>query len=112
VNILFDDSKFEKECNERKLCIKRHGQKRADKIEQRLADLRAAATLEIMRNLPGKCHELTSNLSGHFAVDLDQPYRLLFVPAHDPVMRNSGGGIDWTKVTSIRIIRVENYHGK
>ena len=100
------------ECNDNKLRTKQYGAKRAEIIGRRLDDLRAAATLDVMRGLPGKCHELTSNLSGKFAIHLDEPYRLIFAPANNPIIKNSGGGIDLTKVTSIRIIGIVDYHGK
>lgn len=40
--------------------------------------MRAAPTLEAMRNLPGRCHELRGNRGGQLSIDLDGPYRLLF----------------------------------
>ena len=38
---------------------------------------------------------------GQFSVDIEHPYRLLFIPANDPVPRNENGGIDREKVTEI-----------
>lgn len=65
-----------------------------------------------MRQLPGaRCHELTANLKGKLAVDLDHPYRLLFEPAHNPVPCKHDGGLDWTKVTAITVLEILNYHG-
>lgn len=112
MNISFADKKFEKACNDHKLLVKKEGAIRARKLRQRLDDLAAAATLDVMRHLPGRFHELTGDRAGQFALDLDHPYRLIFVPDHNPVPRKADSGIDWTAVTAVRIIGVEDYHGK
>lgn len=73
--------------------------------------LRAAPTLADMHGVPGNCHGLSSDRAGEFAVDLRGPYRLIFVPDHDPVPQLNDGGIDTSKVTDIRIKEVDDYHG-
>jgi hypothetical protein len=77
----------------------------------RLASLLAAATLADMENVPGRCHALTGDRAGQFAVDLWGPNRLIFEPASDPLPRKSDGGIDRDQVTEIRILEIVNYHG-
>jgi len=111
MDIVFKDNNFKEECNDQRLLQRKHGAKRAKKIRQRLDDLRAANVLEDMRNLPGRCHELTHNKEGQFSLDLDHPYRLIFESADEPIPTKQDGGIDWTKVTIIRIIGVEDTHG-
>ena len=65
-----------------------------------------------MRRLPQvRCHELKANRAGQLAVNLDQPYRLIFEPADDPLRRKGDGGLDWAKVTAVTILGVEDYHG-
>ena len=73
-------------------------------------DLKAADTLAVMRHLPGYCHELKGDRAGQFSLKLDGPYRLVFVPNHDPIPRKEDGGLDWTAVTAVCIIAVEDYH--
>lgn len=90
--------------------MRRHNLQRAKLIRRRLDDLRAAQTLEVMRNLPGRCHELKGDRSGQLSVDLDGPYRLLFNPAHDPIPAKEDGGLDWTRVTAIILLGVVNTH--
>lgn len=63
-----------------------------------------------MRALPGRCHALTGDLRGQFALDLDGPYRLIFEPAHDPLPVDGNGALDWSRVTAIRILRIGDYH--
>ena len=111
MEISFVDKKLGKACNNQRLLVKTHGSVRARKLQQRLNDLQAADTLAVMRHLPGRCHELTGDRAGQFALDLDHPYRLIFEPDHNPVPRKEDGGIDWTVVTAVCIIAVEDYHG-
>ena len=86
------------------------GVDRAKRIQRRLDDLRAVHCLEDMKNIPGRTHELTGNLAGHLSIDLDHPYRLLFVPFHDPVPTSSDGGMDWSRVTAIEIVEIRDTH--
>lgn len=64
-----------------------------------------------MRTLPGRCHELTGDRKGELAVDLRGPYRLVFEPADNPPPVKEDGGLDWRRVTAVRILEVEDYHG-
>lgn len=109
--ILFATTKLEKEFNKEKLLIKTFGDKRAKLLKRRLSEFAAANALQDLRNLPqARCHELKGNLKGCLSVDLDQPYRLIFKPAHNPSPRKSDGGLDWERVTEIIIIGIENTH--
>lgn len=91
--------------------VRRFGTNRARLLKRRLNELIAANTLEDLRNLPqARCHELKGALKGCLSVDLDHPYRLLFEPADNPVHRKADGGLDWKKVTTIRIIGLEDTH--
>ncbi|MCG6138710.1 MAG: killer suppression protein [Nostoc sp. LLA-1] len=110
MDIVFNNRKFEKECNNQRLLEKNHGADRANRIRRRLDDLRAVNVLEDMRNLPGRCHELVQDRAGQLSLDLDHPYRLIFEPADEPIPTKPDGGIDWNKVTAVRILGVENTH--
>ena len=110
MNIAFSSDRFRKVCNNHRLLVKRHGLRRAQKIRRRLDDLRAARFLDDLRHLPGRCHELKGNRSDQLSLDLDYPYRLIFEPADDPSFRKPDGGLDWTKITDIVILGVEDTH--
>ena len=61
----------------------------------------------------GRCHELTEGRRRgqfHLSVDLDHPYRLIFVPDHDPIPKREDGGLEWSQVTAIKILGVEDTH--
>ncbi len=91
--------------------MKELGAVRARKLQQRLAELNAADALSDISHLPPpRCHELTGKRSGQFSVDLEHPYRLLFIPADDPIPYKEDGGIDLALVTEIEIIEIEDTH--
>jgi len=112
MDIIFETTKLEKQCNSRKLLDKKYGSRRTTLIRRRLDELRAATSLQEIGYLPqARCHELKGNLAGILSVDLEHPYRLLFRPAHEPIPKKTSGGLDWAMVTAIVILRVEDTHG-
>lgn len=113
MDISFKTRKLEKEFKEGAQLDRIHGINRAKKIRLRMAALRAAENLNDLwppYKKPERCHELKGNLKGQLSVDLDHPYRLVFTPAHDPVPRREDGGLDWSQVTAIKILGVEDAH--
>ena len=54
------------------------GPRMAKKIMTRLLDLQAASSLADMKGLPGRCHELSEDRAGHFALDLVHQNALCF----------------------------------
>jgi proteic killer suppression protein len=110
LDILFCNSKMEKECCDAKVRRKRYGDERARRRGRRLDELRAAETLAVMKTLPGRCHELTADRKGQLAIDLDGPYRLIFEPAHEPLPLDGNGALDWNLVTIIRVLLIGDYH--
>lgn len=111
MDIYFKTRKLQKECSSENQMVKRYGAKKARKLRQRLMELQAAETLDdISRLPPARCHELAGNRAGQFSVDLAHPYRLLFIPANDPIPEGKGGGIDRSEVTQIEIIEIADTH--
>jgi plasmid maintenance system killer protein len=109
VEIHFDGNRLEREFNDHRLLIRRRGPRMAEVIRRRLDDLDAAPNLATMRQLPGRCHELTGDRAGQISLDLVHPQRLIFVSS-EPVPRNPDGGLNWDQVTSVRIIGIEVTH--
>ncbi|MDA3896194.1 MAG: type II toxin-antitoxin system RelE/ParE family toxin [Desulfobacteraceae bacterium] len=109
--IYFKTKKLQKTCSKKNETIKKHGPKMARKIHQRLMELKAATCLEdISKVPPPRCHSLSGNRKGQLSVDLEQPYRLLFIPADDPIPLMEDGGLDWAMVKKIEIIDIVDTH--
>jgi len=53
---------------------------------------------------------LSGNRAGQLSVDLDHPYRLLFIVANEPTPMKDNGELDWVKVTEIEIIGIVDTH--
>ena len=68
-------------------------------IHQRVDEMSAAESIEQMiRFRIGRCHALHGNREGQFAVDLEQPHRLIFEKVLDEI-----------KIVSVIEI-VDDYH--
>lgn len=110
MEVLFVSEKVRRALSTHRVLEKDWGKIGARRIGLRLQQLAAAPTLADMRQLPGRCHELTGDRSGHLAVDLEHPYRLVFRPTADPSPKKPDGGLDWTRVESITVIEMVDYH--
>ncbi len=109
--IYFRTKKLQKLCSYRKEAEKHLGTKKAEKLLQRMMQLSAAANLQEISHLPpSRCHELSGDRRGQISVDLEHPYRLLFIPSNNPRPIKKDGGLDWSKVTEIEIIEIEDTH--
>ena len=76
----------------------------------RLDQLRAADNLAVMKNLPGRCHELKGERKGQLAMDLIHPNRLIFKPLGDQESHYLDNQLQWGKVESIEILDIGDYH--
>lgn len=110
MEVLFATSKLQRQLSSLQQLQRRWGQHAGKKIALRLQQLAAAPTLADMRQLPGRCHELTGDRIGLLAVDVQQPYRLIFRPTANPPPTKEDGGLDWDAVESVTITEVVDYH--
>jgi proteic killer suppression protein len=112
MHITFKTRKLQKICSESKESMKHLGAKRGLKLQQRMTELRAADSLaDISRLPPARCHELTNNRKGQLSVDLEHPYRLIFIPANEPIPLRDGR-LAREEVTEIEIIEVTDTHNE
>jgi plasmid maintenance system killer protein len=89
----------------------KYGARCAEKIEARLAQITAAATLDILCRLPqARCHQLVADRSEQFSLDLDHPRRLIVGVADNPVPRLDDGGIDRSRVQRLIFIGIADTH--
>lgn len=111
MEILFQNDRLRKEFNNAKLLVRRYGAIQAKLLQRRLAEIRAADQLEDLRLLlHARYHQLKENRAEQISADVVHPYRLLFACANDPAPRKPDGGLDWTRVTAVVIIGVEDTH--
>ncbi len=111
MEIRFTSRKMQKLCDSDKEMRAKLGPRLAEKLKQRLGELRAAVSLEDMRSIPAaRCHELSQDRKGQLAVDLVHPKRLVFEPDHDLVPEKPDGGLDWSRVSEVVIREVVDYH--
>jgi proteic killer suppression protein len=114
MEITFINKKLQKQLSEESTLVRIHGMPRAKKLKLVLAKLWAAPNLAVFAppmSPPHRVHELTGNLQGQLSIDLDDPYRLLFLPNHNPLPLRTEGGLAWSKVTAIKIVGIEDTHG-
>lgn len=109
------DNRLRAAIQDEAVCRKRYGSDMAKKLKNRLASLRAAASLAVFwppKSGPERCHELQDDLAGTFSIDVKQPYRLLFVPIEEEAPSDrSNEQQRWASITAIELLRIEDTHG-
>lgn len=70
----------------------------AAKIQQRIEEIRAALSVEMLIQFHiGRCHPLTGDRKGQYAMDLTHPYRLVFEKRND-------------RLVAVEILEIVDYH--
>jgi proteic killer suppression protein len=86
LDISYKNNKIKKVCTDAKVAEKNYGKEMAEKIQMRIDQITAADSVEMMVQLHiGRCHQLVNNRKGQYAVDLVQPYRLVFEKHGDEI---------------------------
>lgn len=86
MEITYKNKKIERVCTNAKTAERTYGREMADKIHQRIAEIEAADSVDMMIQFHiGRCHPLTQNRKGQYAVDLVHPYRLVFEKNGDEI---------------------------
>ncbi|WP_242877083.1 type II toxin-antitoxin system RelE/ParE family toxin [Fusibacter sp. 3D3] len=85
-------------CTNYSFAKKEYGDRMAILIHQRLDQIRSASSVEMLVQFSiGRCHPLQGNRKGEYAMDLVQPYRMIF-EQNDK------------EIQVVRIIKIEDYH--
>ncbi|MBA5856009.1 type II toxin-antitoxin system RelE/ParE family toxin [Morganella morganii] len=108
MDILFENSKIQKICEQKKEAEKKLGSICARKLRTRLSDLESASRVTDL--VAGSPHPLKGDRAGQFALSLHGGYRLVFSPSNDPCPTTPDGAIDWDKVTIVCIEYIGDYH--
>ena len=79
MEVTYKNKRIKKICTDANYAEKKHGLEMAEKIHQRIGEIKAADNVEIMVQFHiGRCHLLKSDRKGEYAMDLVHPYRLVF----------------------------------
>jgi len=111
VELAFLNTKIAKDLADERTILKKYGPDNGRRICQRLADLMAAENLETLRFLPQmRAHELAGDRAGQISVDVKHPRRLLLLPDHVELPRKPDGGLDWKRITKVKILGIIDTH--
>jgi len=110
MKISFSEKTLKKVVNNDRKLFAKYGQKRAKIIKKRLDAIAAAENLEELRNVPGNFHELKEDRKGQWACNLDQPYRLIFVPHEEPIPTDEHGKYIWIEIKGVDVTEIVDYH--
>lgn len=98
MDIEYRTKKLEKICTDASAAKKVYSIEMAERIQMRIDEIRASDSVESMIKYKiGRCHALKGDRAGQYAVDLIQPYRLIF-EKNDKEIR------------IVRIIEITDYH--
>ena len=90
LDITYKNKSIKKVCTDAKTAERTYGQEMAEKIHQRIDEIRAADTVEMMVQFRiGRCHPHKQNRKGQYAMDLVHPYRLVFEKNGDEIQTQS-----------------------
>jgi plasmid maintenance system killer protein len=110
MELQFKNQRLKLLCEDGRKLIGVYGKNTAKKVGRSLSDLEAADCLDVMRHLPGQCEELTGDRKGTLSIRLSDGNRLIFQPVEEADVLKPDGGLDWKRVTAVRILEIVDYH--
>lgn len=78
-------------------------------LKRRLADIRAATSVKDL--VVGRPRELDTSDARNMVVDLCDGYRIVFSANHPKNPMTESGDLDWSMVSRLKIMRIENDDG-
>lgn len=97
----YRNAKLRKYCTDYDEACRKYGARNAELLQLRVSQLTAAASAqEMVAYRIGRCHALQGRRAGQYALDLDHPLRLVFIPRADG------------SVQVAAIWEIVDYHGK
>ena len=99
MNVIYKTKSLKKICTNASEARKKYGKNISDKIHQRIGEIRAADTVNnlVLWHI-GRCHALTGNRQGQYAMDVSPNYRLIFKIIDD-------------EIQIAEIMEISDYHG-
>lgn len=109
MEIQFKNAGLQNLVESEKELTRHYSTKLAKQLELRMYQLKSSSNLEELFKVKGKWHPLKGNRKGQYAASLPGGERLIIKPS-EPVPYKEDGGIDISKVDSIIVIAIEDYH--
>jgi proteic killer suppression protein len=106
LELAFANKSLRQLCESKAKANRDFGVKMADGLRRRVADLRAATCVSDL--VIGTPRELEGDRQEQIALDLDDGFRLIFCANHNAVPELESGGIDWSKVSRVKILCIES----
>lgn len=98
IEISYRTSQLRKVCEDAEVATRKYGAEMADKIHQRIDEIRAATSVEMLVQFRiGRCHPLHGDRKGQYAMDLTHPYRLIFEKRNE-------------QLVAVDILEITDYH--
>lgn len=80
MEVRYKNKEIEEVCTNSKIARIKYGLPIAGKIKLRISELIKAKSVDnLIQNHVGRCHRLIGDRAGQYAIDLAQPYRLIFI---------------------------------
>ncbi|MEH6512959.1 MAG: type II toxin-antitoxin system RelE/ParE family toxin [Maribacter arcticus] len=110
MKLTYKNNKLEKSLTIDKEIIRYYGQL-AKKIKQRITELQEADNLAVIATLPSmRLHPYKGDRKGEWSIDIFKNWRICFEIANQPIPNMEDAKVDLAKVTSIKIMSVEDPH--
>jgi len=109
LNLAFETLAIRSFCECQSKAERAFGIKVATRLRDRLADIRAADT--VMDLIAGRPREIEGGRHRLFAGDLANGCSLLFCANHVRIPVKETDRVDWSKVTRVKILKIEVRHG-
>lgn len=101
----FDNRAIRQICEDENVATEKFGAVLAQKLKNRLADLWAA---ECVVDIPvGDPGALPDGLT--YKINLSDTHRIVFGAIHSKLSKNTNGQIDWSNVSRIKLLKIEEY---
>ena len=105
MELAFEDRRLREICESEEYAQLNLGGEVAGYLKRRLADMRAA--LAVRDLVAGNPREIAGPITTLIAVDLCDGYRIVFCANHVSNPTKEDGGMDWARVSRVRILRIE-----
>lgn len=95
-------------CLDESVAAERLGAAAAEELKNRLADVRAADSMDVVLMLAGRPQIGTYLNRDCVSFDLAGSFKLVVVQNHAPPRNDAGGGTAWSRVKRVRVLALES----